>query len=75
MPTVTVRLTAEELAWLDTYAASNRAGYANRSEYLRALLHHEHNKRNGLPPDRTRIDTAFRLGRPKHHDLPTTKKT
>lgn len=62
---ITVRLNAEELSWLDKYVGG-AAGYANRSEYLRMLLHHEHAKRAGTSTPRRVFDTEWRVGRPKN---------
>jgi len=61
---ICVRLNAEELAWLDRYVAG-AAGYATRSEYLRGLLHHEHDKRAGVQTRRRDFDSEWRVGRPK----------
>lgn len=62
---VQVRLTPEELSWLDRYV-KGAAGYATRSEYLRYLLHHEHAKRSGTTTSRKDFDTEWRIGRPRN---------
>jgi len=62
--TISVRLNAEELSWLDKYV-QGAAGYSTRSEYLRMLLHHEHDKRAGIKSQRSRFDSEWRIGRPK----------
>lgn len=61
---VCVRLNPEELSWLDKYVAG-AAGYASRSEYLRGLLHHEHDKRAGVKTERQDFDSEWRIGRPR----------
>jgi Arc/MetJ-type ribon-helix-helix transcriptional regulator len=59
---VCVRLKPDELAWLDKYV-QGAAGYTSRSEYLRMLLHHEHDKRTGQKTPRRVFDSEWRNGR------------
>lgn len=66
---VCIRLTQEELEWLDRYVNSANGGYESRSEWFRRHLHHEHDKRCHATTKAKDYQSIFRIGRPKEHKV------
>ncbi len=63
---VPVKLNAQELAWLDTILKNdNTAGFENRGEVFRLLLHREYRRRHNLgKPAGIDWQSSARMGRP-----------